>query len=74
MGVEKAECVVEKENSGSLFSLELDGSVIKHKEGISVSNGLAWAADNKTMFYIDTIPKKVFGYDFNITTGNISMY
>lgn len=56
----------------SLYSLELDGSVRKHKEGITVSNGMAWSADNKTMFYIDSHPRKVFAYDFDISSGTMS--
>jgi sugar lactone lactonase YvrE len=61
-----------KYNEGSLYSLEVDGTVRKHKEGVSISNGLAWTADNKTMYYIDSIPRKVFGYDFDIKTGTMS--
>ncbi|XP_060566399.1 regucalcin-like [Ruditapes philippinarum] len=61
-----------KYNEGSLYSLEVDGTVRKHKEGVSISNGLAWTADNKTMYYIDSIPRKVFGYDFGIKTGTMS--
>ncbi|XP_053395486.1 regucalcin-like [Mercenaria mercenaria] len=71
MGLEKTPAVVNK-HQGSLFSLEIDGSVKKHKEGVSISNGLAWTADNKTMYYIDSIPRKVFGYDFDIKTGTMS--
>ena len=73
MGLEKTAAVVEK-NQGSLFSLELDGSVKKHKEGVTISNGLAWTADNKTMYYIDSLPRKVFGYDYDIATGTMSKY
>ncbi|KAL4239431.1 hypothetical protein ACF0H5_000246 [Mactra antiquata] len=71
MGLEKEAAVVEK-NQGTLYSLELDGTVRKHKEGVSISNGLAWTEDNRTMYYIDSIPRKVYGYDFDITTGAMS--
>ncbi|XP_053395487.1 regucalcin-like isoform X2 [Mercenaria mercenaria] len=69
----------ERNNRHSTFSfnyvikyLEVDGTLKKHKEGVSISNGLAWTADNKTMYYIDSIPRKVFAYDFDINTGNMS--
>ncbi|WAR23975.1 RGN-like protein, partial [Mya arenaria] len=39
---------VEK-HMGSLFSLETDGTIRKHKEGVSISNGLAWTEDNRTI-------------------------
>lgn len=71
MGQENVPAVVE-ENQGTLYSLEVDGSIKKHKEGVTISNGLAWSADNKTMYYIDSIPRKVFAYDFDIKTGTMS--
>jgi len=71
MGLETSPAVVEP-GQGSLYSLEVDGSIQNHKGDISISNGLAWTEDNKTMYYIDSIPRKVFGYDFDIATGKIS--
>ncbi|XP_053376399.1 regucalcin-like [Mercenaria mercenaria] len=71
MGLEKTPGVSDK-HQGSLYSLELDGSLKTRKEGVRVSNGLAWSVDNKTMYYIDSIPKKVFGYDFDLETGTMS--
>ncbi|KAL4235807.1 hypothetical protein ACF0H5_004197 [Mactra antiquata] len=71
MGLEKSPAVV-RENQGSLYSLERDGSVKLHKEGVSISNGLAWTADNKTMYYIDSIPRKVYAFDFDLNNGSIS--
>ncbi|XP_045157472.2 regucalcin-like [Mercenaria mercenaria] len=57
---------------GSLYSLEVDGTVRKHKGEITVSNGLAWSADNRTMYYIDSHPRKVFAYDFDLSSGTLS--
>ena len=59
---------------GSLYSLEVDGSVRKHKGEITVSNGLAWSADNTTMYYIDSHPRKVYAYDFDLDSGTLSKY
>ena len=56
----------------SLYSFELDGTIRKHRENITISNGLAWSPDNKTMFYIDSIPRKVWAYDFDLVTGTMS--
>ena len=71
MGLEKEAAVVVKEQ-GSLFSLELDGTVRTHKTGISISNGLAWTDDNKTMYYIDSIPRKLWAYDYDLASGTMS--
>ena len=58
----------------SLYSLELDGTVRKHKGDITISNGLAWSADNTTMYYIDSHPRKVYAYDFDLDSGTLSKY
>ena len=59
-------------HQGSLYSFELDGTIRKHKEKVSISNGLAWSADNKTMYYIDSVPRKIMAYDFDLATGTMS--
>lgn len=46
---------------------------LKHKlDKISLSNGITWTADNKTMFYNDSVPGKVFAFDFDLASGDIS--
>lgn len=71
MALETSPGVVEH-HQGSLYSLELDGTIRKHKDKITISNGLAWSADNKTMYYIDSTPRKVWAYDFDLATGTMS--
>ncbi|PVD23868.1 hypothetical protein C0Q70_17142 [Pomacea canaliculata] len=57
---------------GSLYSLDLDHTVKKWVSGIDLSNGFAWTEDNQTMFYIDSIPKKVYAFDYDLENGAIS--
>lgn len=57
---------------GSMYSLDLDRTVTKHLSGVYISNGLAWTGDNKTMFYIDSPPKKVYAFDFDLENGTVS--
>ena len=73
MGLEKQAAVVEPEQ-GSLYCLYTDGTVKKQVENVTISNGLAWSADNKTMFYIDSIPRCVYAFDYDIENGNVGMY
>lgn len=37
----------------------------------TISNGLAFTADNKTLYFIDTPTKKVAKYNYDIETGNV---
>lgn len=56
---------------GSLYSLEKNRTLRKHLEKIDISNGLAWSLDNKTMYYIDSLPRKVYAFDFDLEAGTI---
>jgi sugar lactone lactonase YvrE len=61
----------EKENNGSLYSF--DGArVTRLLDGIRISNGLAWSADHKTFYYIDTPTRDVKAFDYDAGTGQIA--
>ena len=73
MGNEKVPTQLER-HQGSLYSLGKGNKIRKHLENIDISNGFAWTQDNKSMYYIDSLPRKVYGFDFDIAEGNISKY
>jgi sugar lactone lactonase YvrE len=58
--------------AGSLYVLEKNYSVKKKIKGVSCSNGLAWSADQKTLYYIDTPTRHVVAYRYDVHTGQIS--
>ncbi len=58
-------------NAGSLYYLDLDFSLRKIIRGITISNGITWNVDKKTMYYIDSPTYSVVSYDYNKETGNI---
>ena len=57
---------------GSLYRLDPDLTCHKMDTGITVSNGIAWSPDNKTMYYSDSRSRVCYNYDFDIATGAIS--
>ena len=60
--------------AGSLYCL-LPGNETKfHIDQISCSNGLAWSADGKKFYYIDSFTFCVESFDFDIDAAKISMY
>lgn len=62
----------EEPGRGHLYRLDLQGSVSKQLAGITVSNGLAWSGDQRTMFYIDTPTRRVDRFAFDPDSGAIS--
>jgi len=61
----------EKSPLGALYVLERGGRVRKALEKVTVSNGLGWSPDHRTMYFIDTPTKVVSAYDYSDSTGEI---
>ena len=61
----------EEMGQGSLYCLGTDLRVDKKREGLTISNGLAWSPDQKYMYLIDTPTKKVTRFDYNLKSGDI---
>jgi sugar lactone lactonase YvrE len=56
---------------GSVYSF--DGKIAEKKiENTTISNGMAWNADNTILYYIDTPTFEVVSFQFDQITGNIS--
>ncbi len=41
------------------------------KTGLTISNGMAWTMDGKTLYHIDTWPHKIYKYSYDVETGEI---
>ena len=56
---------------GVLFRYDPDGSVHRCDAGYQLSNGLGWSPDNRTMYFIDSAPREIYAYDFDLASGEI---
>ena len=56
---------------GSLYMLDINGSIHEKLAPVSISNGICWSLDSTIMYYIDTPTRKVLAFDFDLETGNI---
>jgi sugar lactone lactonase YvrE len=55
--------------AGALHVLEPDGSLRVTISGLTIGNGIAWTADDKTMYYIDSMTQRVDAFDFDLDKG-----
>lgn len=57
---------------GALYCLDTDLRVQRKAEKVSISNGLAWSADERTMYYIDSPTRQCVAFDYEKASGAIS--
>jgi len=62
----------DKKNQGSLYVVRGDGKFTSVISDVSISNGLAWTADDKKFYYIDTPTQQIVQYDHDKATATIS--
>jgi len=57
--------------SGSLYRVGKDLKPEKQLDQLTISNGMAWTADNQTFYFIDTPTRQIKAYHFELETGEI---
>jgi sugar lactone lactonase YvrE len=55
-----------------LWRMDKDRSIHLVLDSVSISNGIVWTADRKTMYYNDTPTGTIQGFDYDNKTGEIS--
>ena len=58
--------------TGSLYVLDHDGTIRTLLTSVTISNGLAWSLDGRTLYYIDTPTQVVQKFDFDADKGTIA--
>lgn len=54
---------------GGLFCLGTDGELTQVEDGFDVCNGLGWSSQGNAFYLVDTIPRALYRYDFDLRTG-----
>lgn len=67
---ERPVCV--KPHQGSLFSLDCNMAVRSLVDKLSISNGIAWTPDKKTLYHVDSFENKIDAFDYDELSGVIS--
>ncbi|XP_015794079.1 regucalcin-like [Tetranychus urticae] len=61
-------------NLGSLYSLNHNRQVSLHQDNVTIANGLAWSSCKTKFYFIDSMARQVWVYDYDDQSGNISKY
>ncbi len=59
----------ERSGAGTLYRLDTDGTVTTVLDGLTVSNGLGWSPDDRTVYFADSGPAVVHAFDHDPATG-----
>jgi sugar lactone lactonase YvrE len=62
----------QRPGAGALYRLDLDGTVTTVLDGLTVSNGMGWAPDDRTVYLADSGLKLVWAFDYDLDTGAFS--
>jgi sugar lactone lactonase YvrE len=57
---------------GNLYRFGADRKPARMEQGICCSNGLGWSPDSKTMYFTESFRHRIFAYDFESASGDIS--
>ncbi len=59
-------------NRGSLYRVTGDARWERMDTGFTISNGLGWSPDSRTMYFTDAARKTIYAYDFDLRAGTLS--
>ena len=57
---------------GCLYRLDPDLTVRQVSCGFTISNGIGWSPDKKTMYFADTSRRVIWAYDYDLDSGGIT--
>ncbi len=59
----------ERPGAGALYRVDLDGTVSTVLDRLTVSNGLGWSPDDRTVYLSDSGTAEVWAFDYDLGTG-----
>jgi sugar lactone lactonase YvrE len=64
--------ISDRDGAAALYRLDADGRSEIVVEGLTISNGLGWSLDGRTMYLADSTPGTVTAFDFDGERGTVA--
>lgn len=61
-----------EKSTGSLYCLSPDLNCTRMDSGYVVTNGPAWSSDYRTMYHNDSVNSRVYAFDFDLESGELT--
>ncbi|XP_055944646.1 regucalcin-like [Argiope bruennichi] len=58
-----------QDEKGHLYRIDPEYALTRVSDKITLSNGLAWSLDNRTLYFIDSEARKIYYFDYNLQDG-----
>src|SRR5579863_3528571 len=58
--------------AGALYRLDADLTLTRVLDGVTLSNGLGWSPDATRMYFVDSVPRTLDAFDFDLPSGAVS--
>lgn len=58
--------------TGALYRYDPGGNCVRHEMGFAVTNGPTWSRDESTMYFNDTVERRIHAFDFDVASGALS--
>ncbi len=60
-----------KYEPGRLIRIDTDGTATVLDEGFDLSNGLGFSPDDRTLYFTDSVARRIYAYDYDIHNGAV---
>jgi len=57
---------------GDLFSLDANHAVRRFPAAVTISNGIGFSPDNRTLYHADTPSRNIYAWDFDLASGDLA--
>ena len=61
----------EDDTAGSLYSVDLDGTLTHHFDGVGIANTFAWSPDGKAFYFADSMAQTIWRFPWDAGTGQL---